>query len=45
MTREPESKGFLGKAGFEKRDPAKRLGFFVNRKIEAYAMKFIWLLA
>jgi len=32
MVRKPESKGFLGKAGLEKRDPAKRLGFFVARK-------------
>jgi hypothetical protein len=45
MTREPESKGFLGKAGFEKKRPSVWLGFFVDRKIEAYAMKFIWLLA
>jgi len=41
MTREPESKGFLGKAGFEKRDPGERLGFFVNRKVETYAIKFM----
>ena len=38
MRREPESKGFLGKAAFEKRDPAERLGFFVDRKIEAQAI-------
>ena len=38
MRREPESKGFLGKAGFEKRDPAERLVFFVDRKIEAQAI-------
>jgi hypothetical protein len=41
MTRKPESKGFLGKAGFEKRDPAKRLGFFVEREIEAQVFKFL----
>jgi hypothetical protein len=35
MTRKPESKGFFGKAGFEKRCPAERLGFFVGRKKEA----------
>jgi len=29
MTRKPESKSFLAKAGFEKRDPAQKLGFFV----------------
>jgi hypothetical protein len=40
MVRRPESKSFLVKAGFEKRDPAKRLGFFVDRKIEAQAFKF-----
>jgi hypothetical protein len=32
MIREPESKSFLDKVGFEKRDPAGRLGFFVHRK-------------
>jgi hypothetical protein len=31
MVRKPESKSFLGKAGFEKRDPAERLGFFVKK--------------
>jgi len=40
MVRKPESKSFLGKTGFEKRDPAERLGFFVDRKIEAHASKF-----
>jgi hypothetical protein len=35
MTREPESKGFLGKAGFEKKDPGERLGFFVKKEIES----------
>jgi hypothetical protein len=34
MVRKPESKSFLGKAGFEKEDPAERLDFFIDRKIE-----------
>jgi hypothetical protein len=29
MAGKPESKSFLGKAGFEKSGPAQRLGFFV----------------
>jgi hypothetical protein len=41
MTRKPESKDFLGKVGFEKRNPAERLGFFVDRKIETHAFKFL----
>jgi hypothetical protein len=45
MVEKPESKSFLGKAGFEKRDPAERLGFFVDRKIEAQVIKFLLLLA
>ena len=28
MTRKPESKGFLGKAGFEKNRPSRKVGFF-----------------
>jgi len=32
MVRKPESRSFLGKAGFEKRDLAKRLGFFIDGK-------------
>jgi hypothetical protein len=32
MIRKPESRGFLGKAGFEKGNPAERLGFFVKGK-------------
>jgi hypothetical protein len=29
MARRPESKGFLGKAGFEKREPSRKVGFFL----------------
>ncbi len=32
MVGEPKSKSFLGKAGFEEREPAKRLGFFVKKR-------------
>jgi hypothetical protein len=31
MVRKPESKGFLGKAGFKKERPSQRLGFFVKK--------------
>jgi hypothetical protein len=32
MAGEPESKSFLEKAGFENREPAKRLVFFVKKR-------------
>jgi len=32
MTGKPKGKSFLAKAGFEKRDPVKELGFFVDRE-------------
>jgi hypothetical protein len=32
VIRKPESKSIPGKGGFEKRDPAERLVFFVEKK-------------